>query len=259
MRTNDQFNQRSLVRQRVLVGALLGGLFMVSLVAASEPDWNEYDQLLKRYVLPGERAGVQLNQVDYGGLASDPKFAKVIAELAAFPLENLANREEKLSFYINAYNALAINMVVSNLPLESIKDVGNVFKSVWKRPAGMLGGRSISLDTLEHDILRKMNEPRIHFAIVCASVSCPDLRTEAYVADRLDAQLDDQCRRFLNNPGKGLRESNDGAQVSKIFKWFEQDFESAGGIGQFIRRYHPLPEAAEVHQTINYDWSLNGR
>jgi hypothetical protein len=235
--------------------AVLGG----TPAAAVEPDWSGYDQLLQQYVARGTTAAVELNQVDYSGLARDPLFAAVVAELAEFPLQRLESHEETLAFYINAYNILALKMVIDNLPVDSIKDVGNVFKSVWKHDAGFIGGETVTLDNIEHERLRKMNEPRMHLAIVCASVSCPDLRTEAYRADRLEMQLEAQCTEFLHNPGKGLRRSGENAAVSKIFKWFAEDFEVSGGVATFVRRYHPLPDGVTLRPSLDYNWSLNGR
>lgn len=226
---------------------------------AAEPDWRAYEALLQRYVAPGTKAGVALNLVDYAGLARDPALAGVVRELAAFPLENLASPAESLAFHINAYNILALKMVVDHWPLESIRDVGNIFSPVWKRTAGSLGGESVTLDDIEHARLREMGDPRMHFAIVCASVSCPDLRTEPYRADELDTQLDQQVTDFLNNPGKGLRVTDGRAAISKIFKWFDEDFEAAGGVAAFIRRYHDLPAGMKIRPAIDYNWSVNAR
>ena len=104
-----------------------------------------------------------------------------------------------------------------------------------------------------------MDEPRSHFAIICASVSCPDLRMEAYRSEKLCEQLDSQIRDFLNNPGKGLRSNGDRVEISQIFEWFEQGFATRGGVEGFIRRYHTLPGRVQLRPPINYNWSLNGR
>ncbi len=103
-----------------------------------------------------------------------------------------------------------------------------------------------------------MGEPRIHLAIVCASVSCPDLRNEPYTAVKLESQLDDQVQQFLNNQGKGLKIENKVIRLSKIFDWFEEDFDGNGGIAGFIKKYRPdLPEL-RIKANIPYDWSVNG-
>ena len=247
------------VQGYIAIYALCIGTLFSQHVAAVEPDWREYDQLLTQYVSPGVLAGVALNQVDYDGLARDPRFTNVVNMIAAFPVAQLSNPDETLAFYINVYNVLALNMVTENLPVQSIKDIGNLFRPVWKRPAGMVGGQQVTLHVVEHEILRTLNEPRIHFAIVCASVSCPDLRVEAYVAGRLNSQLDDQCRNFLNNSDKGLRETTNKLEVSKICKWFEEDFDSQGGIASFIRRYRKLPASVRIDPAIDYNWSLNSQ
>src|SRR5690606_1819087 len=116
----------------------------------------------------------------------------------------------------------------------------------------------MSLDDIEHDILRRIGDTRIHMAIVCASVSCPDLRTEPYTGERLEEQLEDQVQQFLANPGKGVRIEDDAVRVSKIFHWFRGDFELGGGVGKFIAHYRPdLPPGMPIKANLPYDWSLN--
>jgi hypothetical protein len=142
--------------------------------------------------------------------------------------------------------------------LKSIKDVGSLFHPVWGKVAGTISGKLVSLDDIENDIIRPMGEPRIHLAIVCASVSCPDLRTEPYTAEKLDSQLDEQVQLFLNNNKKGLWLGKKAIHTSKIFDWFEKDFAKVGGVETFIRHYRPnLPKLA-IDADIDYDWSVNG-
>lgn len=242
--------------------SVLNALILMSLISwssshAAEPNWENYDALLSNYVEAGNKNKVSLNLVNYAALAKDDRFSGLITTLDQFDISLLATREEKLAFYINAYNILALKTITDNWPLDSIKDLGGLFSPVWKRVAGRLNGREVSLNEVEHNILRKMNEPRIHFAIVCASVSCPDLRTEAFRAAHLDQQLDAQSTSFLNNSDKGLRTSGKRVEVSRIFKWFKTDFDSAGGVAQFIIRYVPLPADAKIRPSISYDWSVN--
>jgi len=247
--------------QRPGLQAMLAGLLLAlgAGAFAAEPDWGPYAEVLAAHVAPGERDGVKLNLVDYAALQADPRFAAVVDMVQAWPLDQLATPKERLAFHINAYNILALQTVAEHWPLDSIKDVGSLFKPVWKRPAGRLDGQAVSLDDIEHGTLRKMGEPRMHLAIVCASVSCPDLRAEPYTAERLDAQLDDQAKTFLANDGKGLRVDGDTAHVSKIFDWFGEDFEAVGGVEAFVRKYHPLPDGVAVDADIDYDWSVNAR
>ncbi len=221
--------------------------------------WQDYHRILSRHLHSGEKHGVRLTLVDYLALRQDAAFARLIDNLARFPSSELGNRPQRLAFYINAYNILALKMVIDHWPVDSIKDAGGLFSPVWGKAAGVIAGRTVTLEEIEHTILRPMNEPRIHFAIVCASVSCPDLSTEVYQADRLSRQLDRQTRTFLDNDGKGLQKKGHDIVVSKIFDWFEDDFGgSARSVIRFIRQYrHDIPATADIDY-LDYDWSING-
>lgn len=225
-------------------------------ISAVEPDWSAYQAVLK-HVKPGTKNGVALALVDYSAIRAD-SLAAAYRTISEFDPSRLSGRDEQLAFYINAYNILAMKTVSDNRPLHSIKDLGNWLQPVWNKPAGVLNGKTVSLDEVEHRVLRPMGEPRIHLAIVCASVSCPDLRDEPYTAAKLSAQLDDQARRFLDNPGKGLLIEKDRIRVSKIFDWFEEDFAAGGGVEAFIRQYKPDLPKLKIKADIDYDWSLNG-
>ncbi|MFQ5482470.1 MAG: DUF547 domain-containing protein [Nitrospinaceae bacterium] len=252
-----------MIRRRMLAG----GFSILFWVAGVMPGWSydftAWDALLKKYVRPTTLAGVRLNGVDYPSLAKDPRYGLVVSGLENFSAASLQTREEKLAFWINVYNVLAVKMVLDNYPLDSIKDAGGVFTSVWKKKAGVVGGRSVTLNEIEHEILRQMGDPRIHAAIVCASVSCPDLRREAYTPQTLDRQLDDQLRRFLQNPGKGLRVEGATLYLSSIFKWFAEDFEAQGGVRKFLARYAPglakqrLAAGDLELAYLDYNWDLN--
>lgn len=223
---------------------------------AEELDWNAYRTVLS-HVKPGSKNGVKLMLADYPAVRANGSLDKAYQALAAFDPKRLSTREERLAFYINAYNLLALKMVADHWPIGSIKDIGSLFKPVWDRPAGQLGGRTVTLGEIEHAVLRPMGEPGIHLAIVCASVSCPDLRDEPYTAAKLRQQLDDQARRFLSNPAKGLTVGPDRIKISKIFDWFEEDFAAGGGVEAFIRRYLPGLPDLEIDAAIDYDWSVN--
>jgi hypothetical protein len=172
-----------------------------------------------------------------------------------------------MAFWINTYNILAIDLVVKSYPVESIKDIGSFFSPVWKRPAGTVNRREVTLHKIEHEILRPMGDPRIHAALVCASTSCPSLRREPYTAGDLDAQLDDTVRVWLASPEKGLRIDRAAKRVilSPIFDWFEEDFAARGGALAFATAYAPDPERAWLERHgreadivyLDYDWALN--
>jgi len=242
---------------RVLIFIAL--LVIPAISSAVEPSMDLYQKLLTHYVKQGSHHGTTLSWVNYTGLKKDPDFDKLVQQLAKFPPEQLQGKQEQLAFYINAYNILAMKTVVDHWPIESIKDVGSFLKSVWKKKAGTIGGKPISLDEIENEMLRPMGDPRIHVAIVCASISCPDLRTEPYTAKRLNVQLDDQARKFLSNPQKGLIIEGEKARTSKIFHWFAKDFKkSYGGARLFVTRYSELKEDTKLKSDLPYNWSVNG-
>jgi hypothetical protein len=223
-------------------------------------DHAPWNALLGAAVRPAD------GRVDYTRMKADPRLSAYVAALAAFDPEGLSGRNEKLAFWINAYNALAVQGVTAHWPgLKSVADVAPDF-GFFKARSHTVGGRLLSLDTIEHEIIRKQfAEPRIHAALNCASVSCPPLRNEAYVADRLDAQLDAQFRAFVRDPGRNRIDVASGAvALSSLFDWFKADF---GGVAGYIGRYLDAPAAAAVSEAekagrltyLPYDWALNAQ
>ncbi|MDH4229752.1 MAG: DUF547 domain-containing protein [Nitrospirota bacterium] len=235
------------------LGACLAGWAVPALAAL--PDLAPLDRLLHRHVRAGEIHGVALNRVDYAAWGADSDHAAALAALENFDAGKLASHQEQLAFWINAYNLLAIQVVIEHRTQGSIRDAGGLFTPVWKIPAGRVGGREVTLDQIEHRILRPMGDPRIHMAIVCASVSCPDLRPEIYVPEQLEQQLDDQAQTFLANPKKGV--VGDGnVRLSRIFDWFEDDFGGRAGVLAFVARYRG-GNVRRVDGYFDYDWALN--
>ncbi len=232
-------------------------LIFAQQVAAAEPDWSAYAAVLHAHVRAGELQGVRLNVVDYAALRRDPQFTLALRQVAEMAPADIRTPATRLAFYLNAYNLLALKLVADHWPLESIRDIGNFLRPVWKRPAGTVAGQPMTLATIEHEILRKMGDPRIHFAIVCASVSCPDLRAEPYQASIVARQLDEQVTNFLSNDAKGLVIEGERVRVSKIFDWFEEDFAARGGVRGFIQHYRELPVAREIDASLPYRWEVN--
>jgi len=248
--------------------ALLGAVVLSSSAGAAgaEPlDEGLYASLLTRYTR--EVPDAARVRVDYRGLTRSPDWERLIENVERSDPSQLRLRDARLAYWINVYNILAIQMVVRNYPLESIRDVGSFLTPVWKRDAGTLSGRVVSLHEVEHEILRPMGDPRIHAAIVCASTSCPSLRREPYSASRIQAQLDDALGRWLVDRDKGLRidRSDDTLHLSRIFDWFEEDFEPDGGVLIYLmphmnevdrRWWKSHGEGADV-EFMDYDWRLN--
>ena len=222
--------------------------------------WRPYQILLDNHLSPATIEGIKLAALDYRGVKDDPAFKEMVKRLEKFSLLTLKNGNDSLAFWINAYNFLAIKIVVDNYPVESIKDIGSLFTSVWKKDAGFIGEKEYALSEIEHEILRKQfKEPRIHFAIVCASLSCPDLRKGVYLPEAIDSQLDENTSSFLNNVTKGIRIRDNQAEISKIFKWFTDDFKPTGGVWKFILKYRPelVTEKEYSIDYLTYDWRLN--
>ncbi len=247
----------SLFRSTFLI--LFSGLIMLSNpVASQEPGWSDYRILLKRYVKSGVHNGVWVNLVDYTGIARDPRWQKVLKKLAQYPEHSLRTKKERMAFYINAYNIMTIQLIVKNWPLKSIRDIGSFFSPVWKKKAGWVAGKQVSLSDIGQRKLRPLGDIRNYFALACGSTSCPDLRRQPYVAGQLDKQLDDQTMRFLNNRGKGLDKGRDLVRVSQLFSWFEYDFNRCGGVREFVKRYKDIPDRVTLRADLPYNWNING-
>jgi len=218
--------------------------------------WDVYDEVLNAYAKEGLLNGQVVTLVDFKKLRKDKRFTGLIQDIAEYPLEELETLEEELAFYINAYNILAMNMVSKNWPLKKLTDLGNIFTPVWTHHAGVIGGRNITLRELEHGILRKLGEPRIHFAINCASVSCPNLRLESYRPEAIYDQLNEQTVHFMKD-NKGVNQKGSKLYLSKIFKWFKEDFDPVGGVEAFIVKYRPdLKDKTNRISYQIYDWKV---
>lgn len=209
-----------------------------------------WTSLLRRYVHAGE--------VDYGHLKqNESELDSYLRQLASVKREDFEefSREDRVAFRINAYNAYTIRMILDHYPVSSIRKIGLLPGSAFRSSFIPLLGEIFSLTDVE-DSLRAMGDPRIHFAIVCASRSCPELRGEAYRGADLDAQLEDAARRFLEDGSKN-RLQGSTLQLSSIFKWYRDDFVRAGGsLGRYVARYGLRGTQIEF---LDYDWSLNGK
>jgi len=214
---------------------------------------------------------VSAGAVDYRALRTEPvsldRYLDRLAAVTAGEFDGWA-AGDRLAFLINLYNAATLRLIVDHHPVKSIRSIGLLPGSAWKRDVVRLFGRKVSRDHVEHEIIRKQYpDARVHFALVCAAKGCPSLRAEAYVGSRLNDQLDEQGREFI-----GTREKNrvDVAtrtlHLSPIFKWFAGDFETAAGsVPAFVAAFlpdelRPAVRAGEFTVTYTeYDWSLNER
>ena len=176
---------------------------------------------------------------------------------------NCLKQMSALAYWINAYNGFTVKLIVDNYPVESIKDLGPalkipLIKDVWHYKFFKIGGQESSLDEIEHSILRKeFEEPRIHFAINCASVSCPPLLNEAFEAETINAQLDKVAKGFINDSSRN-KISAEAVQVSSIFSWFKGDFTKNGDLIDFLNKYSKTKIKSNAKISfLDYDWNLN--
>ena len=207
---------------------------------------------------------VRDGRVDYAGLKKDSTALDAWLAAAANAAEadfKGRPREERLAFLINLYNAATLRLILDHYPIASIRKIGPVWdpNKAWKLPAVKVFGRSVSLNAVEHEMIRPVyKDPRVHFALVCAAKGCPPLRSEAYDGARLNAQLDDQARTFLSQRAKNdASRAGETAYLSPIFKWYMEDFGgSKKSVLNFVKKWLAVEDDWSVDWT-EYDWSLN--
>lgn len=237
-------------------------LALIILPIAVQADVQSYesdlDGLLKDHVEPAIKDGIEYNGVNYDAWGKDPRHVQVRDAILAIDPASLSSKEEKLAFWINTYNVLTIDLITRSGEQKSIKNLGNILNSPWDKHTWKIAGEEHSLNNIEHDIIRKMGEPRIHFAVNCAAKSCPDLRAEAYSADKLDAQLEEQTNLTLANETKGYKkEEGNAVRVTKIMDWYGEDFNKAD-LSSWLKTYKPDDVNPDTKVSFfKYDWSLN--
>ncbi len=222
--------------------------------------WGNYQDILNSSVTVNTFTSIDGEfghaSVDYEKIKTDP----ALQEKITLQLEKLKTvkapegKNHKLAFWINAYNFFTIVDVVNNYPIAGMKKIG------WKSKHHEIENTLYSLDNIEHNVIRPLADPRIHFAINCASVGCPSLKAVIFDADQIDTQLDKVVENALKNP-LHLRMVNNKLNTTQIFKWFSKDFESGGykGVADFVNRFAPerLRNAHQIEEKIMYDWNLN--
>ena len=237
----------------------------------------QWDSLLKKHVKTIDNG--HSTALDYAGLAraGSSGFENYRNQLSRITQAEFDqwDKDNQLAFLINAYNAFTVALILSKYPdLDSVKDLGSFFSSPWKKKFITLLGKTRSLDEIEHKLIRgsgRYNDPRIHFAVNCASIGCPALRAEAYAGDRIDQQLQDQTKRFLADSSRN-RFKNGRLEVSSIFKWYREDFEKgwlgfhslegffvAYGVNLGLTEQHTAAlKAGNIDiEFLDYDWRLN--
>lgn len=222
----------------------------------ASPSDHLYRNVLQTYVEDG--------LVDYAGLKSNPEDLKLyLKQTSLVTKENFDkwNKDEQLAFLINIYNAQSLALVIENYPVKSIKDITTDTGGAWKLPIVNLFGERITLDTLENKVIRtNYPDPRVHFALVCAALGCPDLINTPYQAEALENQLDQQTKTFLMDSDKNSIDTEQKIlMLSPIFDWFKEDFSTkSGSVIEFVNPYYDNKANKEFKiEYTNYDWSLN--
>lgn len=210
-------------------------------------DHNKWNALLQKNV---SKDGT----VNYKAFQKDGKeLQSYLDELSARVPNRSWSRNATLAYWINTYNAFTVKLILDNMPIKSIKDINNP----WGKKFISLANKKYSLEEIEHEILRKMDEPRIHFAINCASFSCPNLLNSAYTETKLEQQLNTVAKSFINDKSKNSITANK-IEISKIFDWFAGDFKKEGSVISFLNQYSSIkinPKAKLNYK--DYNWSLN--
>ncbi|MGK0254446.1 MAG: hypothetical protein ACI9OE_001947, partial [Mariniflexile sp.] len=250
LKTKDSIQENNQIEPEIMYDSI--SIKMVDKIGSNTKsieifNHDSWDILLKNHVsIKGH--------VDYNSFKSNKKeLSNYIASLSTNMPQESWNKQEKLAYWINAYNALTIDLILRHYPIKSIKEI----KDPWGQRLWKLGEKWYNLEEIEHQILRKMDEPRIHFAIVCASFSCPKLLNEAYSAQNLDAQLTQATKDFLSDPKRNIITENH-LSLSKIFQWFSKDFKQQGTLVDFLNTYSDVKISNKAKKTfIDYNWDLN--
>jgi hypothetical protein len=226
-----------------------------SMFAQKVPSHQQWDKLLKKHV---NSAGM----VNYKGLQTDKSeldaYLKTLSDNA--PQKSWSENDQK-AFWINAYNAYTVSLILQHYPVKSIKNIGgSIYKinTAWDIKFINIGGEKYDLNNIEHKMLRrKFEDPRIHFAIVCASMSCARLSRDAYTGDKLEAQLEAASKDFLNDKAKNNIRA-DKADLSKYFTWYQGDFTKKGSLVDYINKYSQTKINSNTKISyLDYNWSLN--
>lgn len=257
---------------------LIGVWFLFGAPAQAFDHSHQVWDLLLRTHVHWDRQGVA-SQVDYTGIKQqEVQLDSYLADLSAVPLKTYMGWEKpvQLAFLLNAYNAFTVKLILSQYPdLASIKDLGSIFSSPWKIKFIHLLGKQRHLDEIEHAMIRQkgaFDDPRIHSAVVCASIGCPGIRNEAFVAGKIEAQLEDSMRRFLSDRSRNrYNAAENRLEISKIFDWYADDFVSFRGhqsvsafLGDYAQQLGADAAAQELIRSgavelkfLDYDWRLN--
>jgi len=256
---------------KLAVGGFLSATSPLAAAPARDDESHVFDALLARYLMQG-RDGI--NRVNYAHWqANDGDRRKLDGYLAALAARtpSAMTRNQAFAYWANLYNATTLKLVLDHYPIKSIRDIKSDagffdvkrFLGPWRTKIATVEGRQVSLDDIEHEIMRPtFRDPRVHYSINCASLGCPNLASRAWRAETLDKDLDDAARAFINHPRGVLVRADGSLRVSSIYKWFKEDFGGTdAGVIAHLRRYAAPSLSAKLlpAQSFDddYDWGLN--
>jgi len=246
--TQNDRDVKNIPSEKIKVSEIIEKITCLPVIEDTQtPDHKVWNDLLKKYV---DSKG----NVDYQNFKTDIKaLDSYLEHLANNVPEDSSDKNKRLAYFINLYNAATVKLILDNYPVKSIKDLKNPWDKKWIKVAD----DNLSLGHIEHKILRKMNEPRIHFAINCASFSCPRLLNEAFLAPSLQSQLEQATKDFINDHTRNII-TRDRIQLSNIFKWYRKDFTNETSLTEYIDTYTKVKvnTTAKV-EFLKYNWNLN--
>lgn len=200
--------------------------------------------------------------VNYSNLKKDKTdLNKFLSYLEKTTPSNSWSKNKQKAFWINAYNAYTIKIILDNYPIKSITKIKTKGKTAWKIPFAIIGGKTYTLDHIEHKILRaKLFDPRIHVGVNCASGSCPKLHNVAFTENNVNKELDKLMKSFINDSKRNKITKSGMIHISEIFNWFKVDFTKQGSVIDYINKYAntKINNDAKIHY-LPYDWNLNGK
>ncbi|APG65266.1 hypothetical protein LPB136_07850 [Tenacibaculum todarodis] len=228
---------------------------LLMLFVSASAQTSTFNELLQKHVS-------KQGNVDYKGLkTNETKLDSYLNYLATTTPDKSWSTNKQKAFWINAYNAYTLKLILSNYPLKSITDIKEKGNIAWKIPFVKVGKKTYTLDHLEHKILRKdLFDPRVHVGVNCASGSCPKLHNKAFTEENINAELDKLMVAFVNDSNKNKLNKKSTVHLSEIFNWFKEDFTKDGSVIDFINKYasEKVNTDAKIHY-LPYDWNLNGK
>ena len=256
-----------------LFGIILTVIFLITTLRVEakiseeqEAFLTPYTKLLSKYVAVQTKNNIKSTGINYLAWQSDPLHEEALSNLSKVAIQDITLKEEKISFWINVYNFLTIDLIIKQGEQKTIHNLGGLVGDPWNEFAWILDGLEFTLGQIHHQTLRLINEPRVHFTLTCAAVSCPDLKRTPYHTNKIYSQLEKQTKKFLKSKEKGviIIEPKQGKskikkhkifKISEMFQWFKSDFDG-GSVERFISRYIDV-DGAKFDGYIEHDWSLN--